>query len=56
MSRSNVHLILTNLGNNVLAVRNAVGKVQILRFSKGVLCYIARSCNEFLFGSTSCLL
>lgn len=36
ISRSNVHLILTILGKNILAVRNAAGKVQIPRFSKGI--------------------
>lgn len=34
ISRSNVHS--TILGKNILAVRNAIGKSQIPRFSKGV--------------------
>lgn len=36
ISRSNVHSILTILGKYILAVRNAIGKSQIPRFSKGV--------------------
>lgn len=50
MARSNVHLIFTNLGKNVLAVRNTGGKVQIPRFSRGVVM------NSYLGALHACFL
>lgn len=53
MSRSNVHLILTILGKNVLAVRNAVGKVQVPKFSKGVYVTLLGVVMNFYLGATN---